>query len=84
MFLDECDLSAESRRADGGNQSCRAAANDNEVVTRRGRGIFPVRRMNVRNKFLIVRVPRLDGWLGRFGLRLGFPTFKFRTCLIIY
>ena len=63
MFLDERDLRTESHRTDGGNQSCCAAADDDKIVARRGRGIFPVRRMDVGDKFLIVRVPRLDGWL---------------------
>ena len=63
MFLDERDLCAESGRARGADQSCRAAADHDQVVAWRGQGVLPVRRMDVRNELLIVRVPREDaGW----------------------
>lgn len=44
-------------------QPRRSAADDHEVLARRRRGIFQVRRMHVGNGLLIVRVPRLDGRL---------------------
>ena len=64
MFLNERDLRAKASRAHGADQARCAAADDNEVVARGGRGILPVGRVDVGDEFLIVRVPRLDGWLG--------------------
>ena len=64
MPLDQRNLRAKSHRADRADQPCRAAADDNEVIARRGRGIFPIRRVEVGDEFLIVCVPRQERQFG--------------------
>src|SRR5258706_12792934 len=64
MLLDERDFGAQPGGPRGGDEPGCAGADDHEIITWCRRGIGPIRRVDLSDKFLVVAVPRRDKGLG--------------------
>ena len=60
MAFDECDFSPETGGAGSGHKAGGAAADHDEIVARRGRGVHPIGRMNLGMQAAVVGIPRLQ------------------------